>query len=53
MTACGILVRLEGAVVIFAQGNLEIPERGAATIPADESFNICDKTGPGMNNYKP
>ena len=26
---------------------------GVATIMADEFFNVYDKTGPGMSNYKP
>lgn len=32
---------------------IEIPEGGVATIMADEFFNVYDKTGPGMSNYKP
>ena len=32
---------------------VEVPESGVATIMADEFFNIYDKTGPGMSNYKP
>ncbi|MBP6725085.1 MAG: hypothetical protein KA137_09595 [Halioglobus sp.] len=32
---------------------IEIPEGGVATIMPDEFFNIYDKTGPGMTNYKP
>ena len=28
-------------------------EGGVATIMADEFFNVYDKTGPGMSNYKP
>ncbi len=32
---------------------IEIPEGGKATIMADEFFNVYDKTGPGMSNYKP
>lgn len=31
----------------------ERPEGGVATIMADEFFNIYDKTGPGMSDYKP
>ena len=31
----------------------EKPENGVATIMADEFFNVYDKTGPGMSNYKP
>ena len=40
-------------VVTLTQDNLEIPEGGVATILADEFFNVYDKTGPGMSNYKP
>ena len=32
---------------------IEIPEGGVATIMPDELFNVYDKTGPGMTNYKP
>jgi hypothetical protein len=32
---------------------VEKPERGVATILSDEFFNVYDKTGPGMSNYKP
>lgn len=32
---------------------IERPEGGVATIMPDEFFNIYDKTGPGMSNYKP
>ena len=32
---------------------IETPEGGVATIMADEFFNVYDKTGPGMSNYKP
>jgi hypothetical protein len=31
----------------------EKPEGGVATIMADEFFNVYDKTGPGMSDYKP
>lgn len=31
----------------------EKPEGGVATIMPDEFFNVYDKTGPGMTNYKP
>ncbi len=31
----------------------EKPEGGRATIMADEFFNVYDKTGPGMSDYKP
>jgi hypothetical protein len=40
-------------VVTLAQDNLEVPEGGIATILSDEFFNVYDKTGPGMSNYKP
>ncbi len=32
---------------------IETPENGIASIMADEFFNVFDKTGPGMSNYKP
>jgi hypothetical protein len=32
---------------------IEVPEGGVATIMPDEFFNVYDKTGPGMSNYKP
>ena len=32
---------------------IEKPEGGVATIMKDEFFNVYDKTGPGMTNYKP
>jgi hypothetical protein len=32
---------------------IEKPEKGVATIMPDEFFNVYDKTGPGMTNYKP
>lgn len=32
---------------------IEIPDGNVATIMPDEFFNIYDKTGPGMTNYKP
>jgi hypothetical protein len=32
---------------------VERPEGGVATIMSDEFFNVYDKTGPGMSNYKP
>lgn len=35
------------------QDLIEIPEGGVATIMPDEFFNVYDKTGPGMTNYKP
>lgn len=32
---------------------VETPEGGVASIVPDEFFNVYDKTGPGMSNYKP
>ncbi len=32
---------------------IERPEGGVAAIMPDEFFNIYDKAGPGMTNYKP
>jgi hypothetical protein len=32
---------------------IEKPENDVATIMPDEFFNVWDKTGPGMTNYKP
>ena len=32
---------------------IENPEGGVATIMPDEFFNVYDKAGPGMSNYKP
>jgi hypothetical protein len=32
---------------------VETPENGVATIMPDEFFNVYDKTGPGMSNFKP
>jgi hypothetical protein len=40
-------------VVTLKQDNHEVPEGGVATILSDEFFNVYDKTGPGMSNYKP
>ncbi len=40
-------------VVVLSQDNHEVPEGGVATILADEFFNVYDKTGPGMSNFKP
>ncbi len=40
-------------VVTLTQDNLEQPEGGVAWIMSDEFFNVYDKTGPGMSNYKP
>jgi hypothetical protein len=35
------------------QDLIEVPVGGVATIMADEFFNVYDKTGPGMTNYRP
>jgi len=35
------------------QDYIEVPASGIATIMPDEFFNIYDKAGPGMSNYKP
>jgi hypothetical protein len=32
---------------------IERPQGGVAMIMPDEFFNMYDKTGPGMSNYKP
>jgi hypothetical protein len=32
---------------------IETPANGVATIMSDELFNVYDKTGPGMSNYRP
>lgn len=40
-------------VQTLEQDLIEVPEGGVATIMADEFFNVYDKTGPGMTNYKP
>ena len=32
---------------------IEIPDNNLATIMTDELFNVWDKCGPGMTNYKP
>ena len=32
---------------------IEVPVTGVATIMPDEFFNVYDKTGPGMSNFKP
>jgi hypothetical protein len=37
----------------LAEDLIERPESGVATIMPDEFFNMYDKTGPGMMNYKP
>ena len=40
-------------VTTLEQDLNEKPEGGVATIMSDEFFNVYDKTGPGMSNYKP
>jgi hypothetical protein len=40
-------------VKTLEQDLIERPEGGVATIMPDEFFNMYDKTGPGMTNYKP
>ena len=40
-------------VKILEKDLIERPEGGVATIMPDEFFNMYDKTGPGMSNYKP
>ena len=40
-------------VKVLEEDLIERPENGVATITADEFFNVYDKTGPGMSNYKP
>ena len=40
-------------VKVLDKDLIEVPVTGVATILPDEFFNIYDKTGPGMSNYKP
>ena len=40
-------------VKTLEQDLIERPKGGVATIMPDEFFNMYDKTGPGMTNYKP
>ena len=40
-------------IKILDKDYVERPETGVATIMPDEFFNVWDKTGPGMGNYKP
>jgi hypothetical protein len=40
-------------VITLDQDFVETPENGVATIMSDEFFNVYDKTGPGMSNFKP
>lgn len=45
----GWKVRLQ----VLEKDLVETPETGVATLVTDEFFNVYDKTGPGMMNYKP
>jgi len=40
-------------VKVLDKDLIEVPVTGVATIMPDEFFNMYDKTGPGMSNYKP
>jgi hypothetical protein len=40
-------------IIKLEKNLIEVPENGVATIMPDEFFNVYDKTGPGMSNYKP
>lgn len=40
-------------VIELEKDLIETPESGVAIIMPDEHFNVYDKTGPGMMNYKP
>jgi hypothetical protein len=40
-------------VKILDKDLIENPENGIATIMPDEFFNVYDKCGPGMTNYRP
>jgi hypothetical protein len=40
-------------IITLTKDLIETPENGVATIMADEYFNVFDKTGEGMMNYKP
>jgi hypothetical protein len=40
-------------VITLEKDLIETPENGVATLIPDEFFNVFDKTGPGMMNYKP
>ena len=40
-------------VKVLERDLIEKPEGGVATIMSDEFFNVYDKTGRGMSNYKP
>ncbi|WP_145062346.1 hypothetical protein [Adhaeretor mobilis] len=40
-------------IKVLEMDYIETPANGKATIMADEFFNVYDKIGPGMGNYKP
>ena len=40
-------------IKVLEKDLVEKPEGGVATIMPDEFFNVYDKTGPGMTNYRP
>jgi hypothetical protein len=40
-------------IKVLEKDLIEKPENGVAWIMPDEFFNVYDKTGPGMMNYKP
>jgi len=40
-------------VKVLDKDLIEVPVTGVATIMPDEFFNVYDKTGPGMTNYRP
>ena len=40
-------------IKVLDKDYIETPANGVATIMPDEFFNVYDKTGPGMGNYKP
>ena len=40
-------------VKVLEKDLIETPKKGVAWVMPDEFFNVYDKTGPGMTNYKP
>jgi hypothetical protein len=40
-------------IKVLDKDYIETPENGVAAIMPDEFFNVYDKAGPGMSNYKP
>jgi hypothetical protein len=40
-------------IKVLEEDLVEKPEGGVATIMPDEFFNVYDRTGPGMTNYRP